>query len=334
MTNRDIDGIPSELQAQFLSQLLDDFPPDLLPEDGEAFAAIAEDAEVTIDPSAALANDPMLDLRDSPMIEDRFQALLKQHFLAKAEAKLPRFPWEGPELQDYPEAVSEASPQVNPWLAQLQNLRVQVPNAIFEQILGECQDIAQGALQIGLQMLDAVDTLFPGESQALNAYAEQLIPALEGDRDDGVKAALPTIDYEEAQAQQQMVLALVTAHDLLRQLELRLTQQSPVLERQWLTGEGLLEVRAEWRAGADALMVKVEMPCGGRADLLGDRTSTHGSCDHEEQLELLLPILPGEQVHTLSIRLANDGNSIPLTFTIRVMGSGLDRQIQSIQTQS
>ncbi len=326
MTNRNLDGIPEELQAQFLSQLLENS--EGLPEgfstgdfsaNDDALMAISEDAEVTIDPSAALANDPMLDLRDSPMIENRFQALLKQHFLAKAEAEenLPRFPWEGAELQDYPDGVGAIA---NPWLTQLQNLRTQVPDNIFEQILGECQDLVQGSLQVGRQMLDAVDALFPGEGDALNAFADRLMPALEAARDDGVREALPSINYDGAQAQQQMVLALVTAHDLLRQLELRLTQEKPVVERQWLTSEGLLEVRGEWRPGADALVVQVEMPCGGRADLQGDRTSTQSSCDAEGQLELLLPTLPGEQVHTLSIRLATDPNPIPLTFTVRVMG--------------
>ena len=326
MMNRDLDGIPRDLQAQFLSQLLENA--EGLPEgfslddealDNEALGVIAEDAEVIIDPSAALANDPMLDLRDSPMIEKRFQALLKQHFLAKAEAEenLPRFPWEGAALQDYPDGVGAIA---NPWLAQLQSLRASVPDNIFEQILGECQELAQGTLQVGRQMRDAVDALFPGEGDALNAFADRLMPALEAARDDGVREALPSIDYDEAQAQQQMVLALVTAHDLLRQLELRLTQEKPVVERQWLTSEGLLEVRGEWRPGADALVVQVEMPCGGRADLQGDRTSTQCSCEGDGQLELLLPTLPGEQVHTLSIRLATEATPTPLTFTIRVMG--------------
>ncbi|MEM9770100.1 MAG: hypothetical protein AAF889_00615 [Cyanobacteria bacterium P01_D01_bin.73] len=321
MTNRDLDGIPSELQAQFLSQLLGDSPAGFLQDEAlaedEALAAAAEDAEVTIDPSAALADDSMLDLRNSPMIEDRFQALLKQHFLAKAEESLPRFPWEGAGIQDYPEAVGAIA---NPWLAQLQNLRAQVPENIFEQILEECQDLAQGTLKVGRQMLDAVDTLFPGESEALNNYATNLLPALAGVRDGGSQVNLPSIDYEQGRLDQQMALALTTAYDLLRQLELCLTQDAPAMSRQWLTSEGLLEVKAEWRTGADALVVTVEMPCGGRADLQSDRTSTQSNCDAEGQLELLLPVMPGEQVHTLSVRLATDANPTPLTFTIRVMG--------------
>ena len=315
--NRDIDSIPSELQAQFLSQLLEEGPLDFSPDDQ---AAIAEDAEVTIDPRAALANDPMLDLRDSPMIEDRFQALLKDHFLAKAEQNLPVFPWESTELQDYPDTVAEAaSASANPWLAQVQNLRAAVPEDVFEQLLEECQTLAQGTLQVGRQMLEAVDSLFPGESQALNSYAGRLMPALEGGfRDDGVRAALPSIDYEAAQDQQKMVLALVTAHDLLRQLELNFSQADRVIERQWLTSEGLLELRAEWQPQADALVVAVDLPCGGRADLVGSHTSTQESCNSAGTVDVLLPILPGETDYTLSILLATEANPAPLTFAVHI----------------
>lgn len=324
MTNRNIDNIPSELQAQFLSQLLEgDLPVDFWPDNGpddwpEDELAIAGDADVTIDPTAALANDPMLDLRDSPMIEDRFQALLKEHFLAKAEENLPLFPWEGSEIQEYPDGVAETT--VNPWLAQLETLRAQVPDNVFEQILGECQELVQGSLQVGRQMLDAVDSLFPGADQALNLYADRLIPSLEGIRDDGVRAALPAIDYEDAQDQQKMVLALVTAHELLRQLEVPLTQEHPVAERQWLTSEGLLEVRAEWRAVADAVVVTVQMPCGGQADLAGDHTNAEARCDQAGQLNLILPVIKADQMQTLSIRLDTNTTSTPLTFTIRVAG--------------
>lgn len=266
-----------------------------------------------------------LDLGEGFMMEDRFYALLKRRMRAEIEAKPPLFPWES-EVLDY-EDVTVA------WLPQLQaiQLPVALPEPLLQQLFVQCQDLVQTVHQSGRQLVQSVQALLSASvlSQTDLPTLAQAV-ALGSSRDDG---SVPTYllgsqtpaTYQGATPQQQAIIALLAARQLLQQLTLVVSPQLPRTGRTWDTEVGLLEMTATyWEPipTQGTLDLWVDLPVGGSLVCqAGDRTfqvnrATPGS------LHLVVPSVPLDSCYGVDVWL--EGAEAPLKWAVRVESNALD----------
>lgn len=139
--------------------------------------------------------------------------------------------------------------------------------------------------------------LFPNESQALNDIAGLVLRSTY--RSVSTLETMPNIqsDYSDLQPRQQMALSLLAAKQLLENLTLPLSATSPVVERQWLTTVGNLNIKVEYQSEGKLtkLLVQAELPVKGTLILRGSGTlamatsSTSGYLSVELGCEQLNP---------------------------------------------
>jgi hypothetical protein len=266
-----------------------------------------------------------LNLGDIPAVQDRFYRLLKDRLASEAQRNLPLFPWET-EVHDY--ETDSAAPALTPnrvgassgfWMTQLRQfgLPVALPEALLSQLFQRCQSVAQTSLLEGAKLVQAVESLFPGDAYSLNNLAGLVMtsPARSG--------AGPVVDYpasyEAAAPSQQMVLSLLAAREILGALTLVVSPNQPQVERQWLTELGGLTLAVRYDAGASPahLYLQGALPCAGSLtlDLAGQRTTAKVLTAGE--LSMDVAIQP-QQPCTLEVCLSGDADAVPLVFTLRV----------------
>ncbi|MGF1538787.1 MAG: PatU [Elainellaceae cyanobacterium] len=261
-------------------------------------------------------------------MQDRFHALLKRRLQVEIEQNPPLFPWES-EICEYDAEESDylrtniVSSQF--WVRQIQR---RMPVAMSEQLLGtlmhRCQRLTLGSAQIGRQLVEAVEPLFPGQSDTLNHLAglvlasapraATLIP--EADPKTVQEQGFPS-NYDDATQTQKMALSLLAVREMLALLTLSVSADQPRVERQWMTDSGPLTLLASYQSGLQTqLCVNVTLPCSGRAELqCGDRhaqaqRSTSGMLSVD-----LFDLVAGD-VCTLDVYLSGDVQ--PLTFSLQI----------------
>ncbi|MEH2012874.1 MAG: PatU [Nostoc sp.] len=239
-------------------------------------------------------------LGEIPTVQDRFQAVLKRRLQIQVQDHPPLFPWET-QLIDYPDFVDEPSMTLVPtwgWMVQQSKLNLPrpLPEKVFRQLLEQCQALVTSSVPLGAKLVQVVENFFPNESQALNDIAGLVLRSTY--RSVNTLETIPNIqsDYSDLQPRQQMALSLLAAKQLLENLTLPLSATSPVVERQWLTSVGNLNIRVEYQSvGITKLLVQAELPVKGTLTLRGSGTlamatsSTSGYLSVELGCEQLNP---------------------------------------------
>ena len=290
-----------------------------------------------IDSKRSPQREPLFELGDVPAVQDRFHALLKHRLQSEIQKNPPLFPWEST-VQDYEATtaydsaeaiISETSAPVEAsgssiWNRQLNalNLPVQVPGLVLSRLLKQCQQVVQSSLREGVQLVQAVEDLFPGEGQALNYLAGLVVasPARSG-----ATAATATAganfpqSYEAAAPAQQMVLSLLAAREMIVTLTLAVSASQPTVERQWETDQGTLQLKATYNSDPTdlSLVVRAELPTGGRLSLNG--SGFQSVAERRSPGSVGVELCDPEVGSVYLLEACLDGDETPLVFVVRLV---------------
>lgn len=281
-------------------------------------------------------------------MQEQFQTLLKRRLQAEIQHRPPLFPWET-EISDYefeasssarreavglatitpqrsvavegvPRVIVNESTPASLWLAQLQTLDFPtlIPETILGHLLERCQTVVQSSLREGAKLIAVVDSLFPGQSSALNQLAGLVLTgATRSGRT--VTLNLPkaeTIHYDSATSIQKMVLSLLATRSILDSLTLTLSPQQPQVQRQWLTNAGTLTVSATYcPQSPNQLHVVSQLPDGGSIKLQGTEATATAQRSTPGYLSVELLDLAPAQTCPFQIQLQSEPK--PLTLVIR-----------------
>ncbi len=261
---------------------------------GDSSAAINSGASEYRDShTSSFLRENLVELGEIPAVQDRFHALLKHRLQTEIERNPPLFPWET-EIHDYeaetssygtvdfppvPQAVPASAGSglsVGLWRDHLRqlNLPIAVPEPVLAQLMQRCQELLRLPLLEGARLVRAVEALFPGQDDALNYLAGLVMtaPVRSGETAMSPVGSEPALDYETALPVQQMVLSLMAAKELLGVLTVRLSEQQPVADRQWLTEAGPLTLRAGYTTDEFGRQLRIQamLPTAGTLTLNGN----------------------------------------------------------------
>ena len=266
-----------------------------------------------------------LKLGEIPTVQDRFQTLLKERLKAEILRNPPLFPWETQAKDyeyDYPDgAADEWVPPLHLWSAQLQNLKwgkfpIPLTEKVFAQLLEPCQEIVLSGLREGAKMVQAVEkALFPQQYDTLNDLTRLVL--LGSVRCFSDVEQLPR--YEEATPEQQMVLSLLAAREIMGSLTLTCPLNQPPIERQWLTGAGVLTLIAEYqsveRQSRASIRVECQLPAGGSVELKAGEALAAAHRPNSGYLSVELFELQANKTYPLTVRFQNQEHK-PLKFAV------------------
>ncbi|MEH2062137.1 MAG: PatU [Nostoc sp.] len=271
-------------------------------EENEGVKNLLNEATASKNSEPKLGGTPQtFQLGEIPTVQDRFQTVLKSRLQIQAQDHPPLFPWET-QLIDYPDFVDEPSMTLVPswgWMVQQSKLTLptRLPERVFQQLLEQCQALVTSSVPLGAKLVQVVENFFPNDSQALNDIAGLVLRSTY--RSVNTLETMPAIqsDYSDLQPRQQMALSLLAAKQLLENLTLPVSPTSPVVERQWLTSVGALNIRVEYQSlgKLTKLLVQAELPVKGTLTLRGSGTlamttsSTSGYLNVELGCEQLNP---------------------------------------------
>ncbi|MEM1309492.1 MAG: hypothetical protein AAGF98_08450 [Cyanobacteria bacterium P01_H01_bin.153] len=254
-------------------------------------------------------------------MQDHFQTVLKHRLQVEISQNPPLFPWES-SVTDYPVELAAAS--AYPWLMQLRSLPLPtaLPEDILMGLLNRCQELVVESLQPGVQLVKAVENLFPDQPQAMDQIAGLVLANATvrstATRDvEALKAAFPD-GYEGANPQQQVTLTMLAARDILDTLTLTLTPDRPLQSRQWLTTEGSVGITAEYQSETSACInLAVDVPRASQLSLpsLGQTVSQTAP----GILSLSLQQPQPNQVYPVEVHFSGL-KTMPLTFAICWLG--------------
>ncbi len=252
--------------------------------DDSGAASDPKNPSLSTAPSTYTESDmpPLPELGDLPAVQSHFQTVLKRRLQMEITQAPPLFPWES-ELQEYP--IDAPVIELPMWLAQLQSLRLPtaLPDDILVALLERCQGLAQQALQPGVKLVQAVESLFPDQPQAIDQIAG-LVLATGTARDSrpqdfqALKEAFPE-GYAGANPQQQVTLTMLAARDIFDALTLKVTPDAPSMSRHWQTSRGMVTLTATYEPGAIArLHLAADLPAAGHLAIgsLGETTTQTG----------------------------------------------------------
>ncbi len=272
----------------------------------------------------------LFNVGEIPAVQDRFHALLKRRLRNEIARKPPIFPWESEacnydsELQDLAAANSA---QNRAWAEHIQN-RIPVPmsETLLTELMQRCQTLAQSSLQRGVQIVQAVESLFPGEGQTLNHLAGLVLtsPARSATLTSPTAAqSLPGFPahYNAATPVQKMALSLLAAQEIIESLTLKLSNESPSKSCQWKTALGHLSIQAGFDARLQRLNIEAHLPCAGKLQLQGSGIETMAQRTSPGILNVELFEAEVDSIYSLDIEL-EQGDRSSLTFAIHVAGNG------------
>lgn len=278
------------------------------------------------DPSS-FHSEYSLNSGDIQAVQDRFYALLKQRLQSEIQLNPPLFPWEQ-SLAEYQDDVPVSRTMAIPgidvrslWLAQLRRmpLPVTLPDNVLAQLLDKCQALATTQLREGAKLVQAVESLFPGEARALNQMAGLVMvsPARSGYSSLQHKLGADfSIDYDAAMPTQQMVLSLLAAREIFNSLTIPVSTEQPATRYEWVTDAGVLALQAHYQVIGDVATLRIDgtLPCGSHLELRGASRRTLAESVDAGQLSVELTDLHPKQACVLEVRLGEDD---ALTFTIQ-----------------
>ncbi|MBW4581876.1 MAG: hypothetical protein KME42_20100 [Tildeniella nuda ZEHNDER 1965/U140] len=277
----------------------------------------------------------LLKLGEIPAVQDRFHTLLKHRLQSEMQRNPPLFPWET-EVHDYeaetaygvigsattaPVSTTNQRVPAQVWLQQLKalNLPIQLPEGLLGQLLERCQEAVQSSLLEGAKLVNAVEALFPGQSQSLNHLAGMVMtsPARSGAVASPPPGTNYPSSYESAVPAQQMVLSLLAAREIMTALTLPISLTQPKLERQWLTDLGALSLQADYALDATGAKLRLQatVPSGGSITLRGADVQASAQRSTAGSLSVELFDFQPQQPYTLEVCL---DEQTPLSFAIRI----------------
>ncbi|WP_017319265.1 hypothetical protein [Mastigocladopsis repens] len=260
-------------------------------------------------------------LGEIPTVQERFQAVLKRRLQSQIQNHPPLFPWES-QLTEYPEWVDNSSMELVPvwgWTAQQSklNLPIPLPERVFQQLLEKCQALIATSVPLGAKLVQAVESLFPDDSQTLNDLAGMVLRTPYRSVD--ALETMPNLesDYSDLQPRQQMALSLLAAKQLLDDLTLPISITNSVVEKQWLTRVGVLTLKVEYQTQNQVakLRVQTELPSKAIVKLQGDASQAIAESSSPGCLSVELHDTQLNQTYTLEVEL-KEIDQRPLLFVI------------------
>ena len=262
---------------------------------------------------------PLSELGEMPAVQNHLQTVLKRRLQTEIDQRPPLFPWES-DLQEYPIDISVTAPA--PWLTQLRSLQLPtaLPEDILAGLLSRCQDLIAESLQPGIQLIKAVETLFPDQPQAMDQIAGLVLANATVRKSSNQQEEMKVLEaafpegYEGANPQQQVTLAMLAAKDILDALAITLTSQTPEVQREWSTTEGNVKLTAHYQPGTpNQINISVELPQAGQLSL----PNVGQTVTQNRPGTLSLSVLEPEVgvAYPLEIHLG-DCEWMPLTFSI------------------
>ncbi|MBD2545360.1 hypothetical protein [Planktothricoides raciborskii] len=299
---------------------------------------------------------------DTPVISERSQTIIKSRLRTEIEHHPPLFPWETeivdyePESIDFPQGnlvpsiFNGKSPgnQIGFWAHQLpyMNSLEGMPQDLLTQLLEQCTQAVKSNLREWAKLVDVVEkTLFPGRLWELNQIANRLSIAQQHRSsltiDPSVKQKTGEVNgeisYELATPNQQMLMSLLAAREIMGNLTLELSSTKPRVEREWLTALGLLTLEISYyprmKNVSSVVKVAATLPCGGSVRLSNGQSQTKSERANPGELSIELCVSEAiasanrdlEQNYLLEVHLNNpEQNS--LTFAVYIMPSGTLRE--------
>ena len=198
-----------------------------------------------------------------------------------------------------------------------------MPDSVLETLFEQCRNLMESSLQAsmrqGRRLVQAVESLFPGESIALNQLAGMVLtsPSRSGTltrmpQAEPSELGFPT-HYDQANPLQQMALSLLAAREIFDAMTLKLSAANRQVERSWLTRAGLLRLDLVYLPDHQ-LQVQVELPCGGKVQFQGQGETA--IAERSESGDLSFKVDHLEPNHPYSLVLNLTEGDAPLTFTV------------------
>ncbi|PZO45592.1 MAG: hypothetical protein DCF15_21410 [Phormidesmis priestleyi] len=264
-------------------------------------------------------------------VQERFEALLKQRLLLEYEKNPPLFPWES-EVGEYPAEVNDfaavtAAPSL--WNAHVSKLKVSglLPEDLLNHLFERCQAIACSPMKQGVQLVRAVEALFPAQADLLEPIANMvLVPAYRSDRatQDAVAQELVNVagGYDSALPAQQIALSMMAAREILGVLTLCVGNQQPSEKTRWITPRGVLELTASYQSSPSAnhqasqLTITAVLPDGGELRLWDGDMEKRSRRAAPGGLDIVWTQPTANKTYGLEISL--EGEAQPLTFAVQI----------------
>jgi hypothetical protein len=269
-------------------------------------------------------SDPSLEISspshvgDLPAVQDRFHALLKRRLRAEIAQKPPLFPWESDTVNYESESEDLAAAECVPmkgWVQQIQDrLPVPMTEEFLAGLLQQCQGLVHSSLQRGAQLVNAVESLFPDESQTLNHLAGLVLTSPARSPELQSVSGYPS-HYDAATPVQKMALSLLAVQEIMDSLTLAVSAKWPTDSRQIQTDYGTLSIHTLFEQQASRLKVEVQLPCGGRLQLSSPEGQSIAHRDQPGTLSAELFDVRGDRTYFLDIQF--DTND-PLSFKFAV----------------
>lgn len=209
-------------------------------------------------------------------MQERFQNILKQRFLLEYEDRPPLFPWES-EVAEYPADSSSFEAAAVPTLWDVHTSKLPVsgllPAPLLKALFERCQVMARTPVKQGIRLVRAVEDMFPDQADILEPIADMVLVPAYRSADAATRDALTqeltavASDYDAALPEQQIALSMLAAQEIMGALTLSLSAEQLSDHRLWMTGKGVLDLRATYAKGS--LMVSVTLPEGGQIELKG-----------------------------------------------------------------
>lgn len=274
-------------------------------------------SSTSIDTYSSFNLPPVSELGELPSVQDHFQTVLKRRLQIEINQNPPLFPWES-SVAEYPVELATAS--AHPWMQQLRSLPLptSLPDDILVGLLNRCQELLAESLQPGVQLVKAVENLFPDQPQAMDQIAGLVLANATmrstATRDLQALAAAFPDGYEGANPQQQVTLTMLAAKDILDTLTVMLTPDAPTQRREWLTTQGPVLLQASYQTSpAHQISLSVEVPQASQMSL-----PTLGQAVMQTQpgtLTLLLPEPTVDEVYPVEVHFSGL-DADPLTFAV------------------
>ena len=283
------------------------------------------------DPSVSPSVTPDLPLvGDIPAVQTRFNALIERRLRVEIEKNLPLFPWETSILDYDTETAQDETVQLS-WLRRLQQIElpIRLPDHTLASIFLRCQDLARQPLQEGLQIVRAIEHLFPNSDRWLHELTGTFLQEATVRDSSSLKdrvielarrqsAQLPRT-FDDASAPQQALLSMLVAREILQDLRFDLTANGATIERRWSleNGDLALMLAATREESSATIQVRCEVPAACTVRLFGEMVSTVAHCDRHSTVDLALQNAIAGQTYTLEIN-SGQPHTTPLQFAVRV----------------
>ncbi|MGA9377807.1 MAG: hypothetical protein WBV73_03305 [Phormidium sp.] len=248
---------------------------------------------------------------DIPAVRERFQALIKRRIQLELENNPPLFPWEKEDWEYEADEVASPVAAVGEilWLTQVEKLPlpVSIPQEILLKLFNRSQSILQSSIAEEAKIVRVVEALFPNHSHLLKKFAHQILNFSQNLAQldfSHPKSPFP-LSYEAAKENERMVLLLLAAKQIFGFLTLALSPTNKLVERQWLSELGMLNLQAEYQLEAElirSMRIQCLFPCGGILKLQGGQASAQTERPDPGYLSVELFDLAPNQSYPLEVQ--------------------------------